>query len=371
MGNCPACGAEAPADAAECPSCHLAVTLFGAVRDAAGPDGARDPVYMQTVGELIRSVDLTAPAAPGDSEARPGLLDRTRPRRAVAAGTDRPAREPSSLRPIDQMPGLPDPASSAERRRRIEEYRQIARRMGVDLGPLSDRLSVALLTDDESALEAIAREMFVHLAAAVAEEHETALVRRNEIAHFVPTPSADVELDAVRRSIAVGDLSGAHRRLAHVHDELTRLDEEWATGRILATECDLLVDTLRDLGGDPTPALGPLEAGRKNLGSGQREAAERLLARAAVALWSLLEPRFFEELKRLRDRMIAARAAGADIGGAVGDLRGIAVELKARNFAGAIGAYRQLRAFVDRTEGPSAEPVLDAVAASVRPAPSA
>ncbi|HTW55887.1 MAG TPA: zinc ribbon domain-containing protein [Thermoplasmata archaeon] len=371
MAVCPACGAEAPPDATECGTCHLAVALFGAVRDAAGADGAQDPVYMQTVGELIRSVDLTAPAQPGDSEARPGLLDRGRPRRPPAGGSDRPAREPSALRPIDQMPGLPDPPSTAERRRRIDEYRLIARRMGVDLGPLSDRLSAALLTDDEPTLEAIAREMFVHLAAAVAEEYETVLVRRNELAHLVPTPSVDVELDAVRRSIAVGDLAGAHRRLAHVQDELTRLDEEWATGRILATECDLLADTLRDLGGDPAPALGPLEAGRKSLGTGQRESAERLLARAAVALWSLLEPRFFEELKRLRDRMIAARAAGADIGAAVGDLRGIAVELKARNFAGAIAAYRQLRAFVDRVEAPAVEPALDAVVAPVRPAPSA
>lgn len=368
MGNCPACGAEVPDGGADCPSCHLAHGLFEAVREAAGGAGTDDPLFLQTVGELLQSVDITTPVSPGEPPARPELLAPARGRVPPPAGSDRAARAPSPVGPIEQMPGLPTPAVGEEQRRRVEEYRQIARRMGVDLGPLTERMSAALLTDDAASLEVVAREMFVHLAAAVAEEYETVLVRRNELARLVPTPSADVELEAVRRAIAVGDLAGAHRRLAHVHDELVRLDEEWATGRILATECDLLADTLRELGGDPTPALGPLEAGRQNLGTGQREAAERLLARAAVALWSLLEPRFFDALRQLRDRMVVARATGADIAPAVGDLRGIAVELKARNFAGAIGSYRQLRDFVDQTGPATAAPTGAPASPSAPPA---
>jgi hypothetical protein len=232
-------------------------------------------------------------------------------------------------------------------------------------------LSPALLSNDEPTLRGIARDRFVRLASALAEGYEEALARRNDIARLVPVPTADGELAAVRRGIADGDLGEAERRLRRAQEELTRLEEEWAAGRILATECDLLAETLRDLGGDPAPALGPLEEGRRNLGSGHREIAERLLARAAMALWSLLEPRFFEDLKRQRDRLVSVRNAGVDIAPAVVELRGVAAELKARNFAGAVGAYRQLKAFIERIEPLGAEGAGEPTVDLTRPDPSA
>jgi len=214
--------------------------------------------------------------------------------------------------------------------------------------------------------------MFVHLVSHLAEEFESTLAQRNEIAQLVPTPSADVELDAIRESIRLGDLAGALRRLTHVRDELLRVEEEWEVGKILVTECDLLVQTIRELGGDPAPAQGPLEEGRRFLTKGRKPEAEQLLARAAVALWTVLEPRFFEELRRLRDRLNDARSSGADISPAVVDLRGVATELRQRNFVGTLTAYRRLRAFTDRiTPLGASDGGAGVVTAGVRSDPSA
>jgi hypothetical protein len=372
MVACPACGTEVSVGLGDCPTCRLSVDLFGAVREAAGPEGRNDPVFMQTVGELLRSVDLTsAPASSPDEEAPTPLLDRGGTRRRLGAPADRAARSPSAVAPLEELPALPPRVESEGLRRRLEEYRQLGRRIGVDLGGLTDRAGPAALVGDDTSLEAIVREMFVHLASALAEEYERTLSRRNELAQLVPTTSADVEFGAVRSALAVGDLAGAYRRLDHVREELGRLEEEWATGRILATECDLLAETLRELGGDPAPALGPLQEGRKQLGAGNREAAERLLARTAIALWSLLKPRFMEHLKRLRDRIVEARSAGLEIGPAVAEFRTVTLELKARNFVGAIGAYRHLKAYVEGAEPVPTEGSLESISDTARPAPSA
>jgi hypothetical protein len=242
----------------------------------------------------------------------------------------------------------------------------------VDFTDFEARSKAAGLSDDASSLEVLAREMFVHLVSRLAEEFEATLAQRNEVAQRAPTPSADVELDAIRESIRLGDLAGALRRLAHVRDELGRVEEDWEVGRILLTECDLLVQTIRELGGDPGPAQGPLEEGRKRLTEGRRAEAEKLLARAAVALWTVTEPRFFEDLRRIRDRLNEGRIAGADIAPAVTDLRDVATELRQRNFVGMLVAYRRLRAFTERlTPLGSTEVGENAVGPEVRSGPSA
>jgi hypothetical protein len=349
MLTCPACASEVPESDTACPACHLAVTLFAPVREAAGPDAATDPVFLQTIAELIRSVDLP-PGPPAPAETTEAAISRNGRFPSLGPSvppSDRPQREPSELAALGQFPALPAPSTESELKRRASEYLLLGRRLGLDFNDFSTRLGAATLTDDMDSLAAIVREMFIHLAGALAEAYENELGFRNEIAQQVPTPSADVEFEAIRGALRVGDLGGAHRRIAHVRDELARIEEEWAACRILLTECDLLSETIHELGGDPTPALGPLEEGRRNLASGQRERAERLLARSAVALWSLLEPLFFEDLKRLRDRLSEARAAGAEIGGAVDDLRAVALQLKQRNFGGTIVAYRRLRSFAD------------------------
>lgn len=376
MAACPACGAEVGDDVAECPRCHLGRTLFSAVRDAAASESAPDPAYLRTIGELLASVDLETPATqvpPPTPAPAQGLLSRparfpSLPEAPPAAPA--PTREVSPIAPLRDLPALPAAATSRELKRRLEEYFQLGRRLGLDFTDFESRSSSAALADDVNSLEVLVREMFVHLASAVTEEYESVLARRNEIAQLVPTPSADVELNAVQRAIAVGDLGGAQRRLVHVRDELSRVEEGWEVGRILVTECELLVRTIRDLGGDPSAGIGPLDQGRRALGAGRRPEAERLLARAAVALWTLLEPRFFDDLKRLRDRLVEVRSAGADVAPAVVELRTVAAELRQRNFVGTVLAYRRLKAFVERAAPPETAGAPD-LSGALRSSPSA
>ncbi|MGA7476106.1 MAG: hypothetical protein WBW47_02670 [Thermoplasmata archaeon] len=350
MPACPACGWEVASEAPQCPKCHLSVMLFDAVREAVGSSSDRDPTYVRTIGELLATIDLAKPTAPPAVSSQ-GLLSRpSRTSRSTASGPPPAARKPAAkaIAPLRDLPKLPEAKTDAELRRRVQEYFELGRRLGVDFTDFEARSSAASVSGDGSSLEVLAREMFVHLVSSLSEEFETTLAQRNEISQLVPTPSADVELDAVRESIRLGDLAGALRRMNHVRDELLRVEEEWEVGRILLTECDLLVQTIRELGGDPAPAQGPLEEGRAFLSKGRRSDAEKLLARAAVALWTVLEPRFFEELRRIRDRMNDARNGGADIAPAVTDLREVATELRQRNFVGVLTAYHRLKAFADQ-----------------------
>ncbi len=353
--RCPACGALVASGESECPSCHLAADLFQPVREAAGDVAAADPAYVRTMAELLATVDLSQPVSPAAEPAR-GLL--SRPPRFPALGVAEAAPPPKVpaggelLSPLRNLPALPAPPTAVEMRRRIEEYFAIGRRLGLDFTDFEARANAARLVDDTASMEVLSREMFVHVSSALAEEYESALARRNELAQLVRTGSADVELAAIQRAVATGDLVGAQRRLAHVRDELGRVEEEWQVGRILVTECELLAATVRELGGDPTPALGPLEEGRRLIARGQRKAGEDLLARAAVAVWTVLQPRFLEDLHRMRDRLSEFRGSGVEVAPALAELRIVAVALRERNFAEAIVAYRRLRAFVDRTSVP-------------------
>lgn len=369
---CPACGSEVPAGSPQCPQCHLSVTLFAAVREAAGSSPDHDPAYVRTIGELLASIDLTP--RPTESVGPPHGLLSTPPRPLLASFPPQPAakRSVKAISPLRELPELPAAKSDSQLRHRLQEYFELGRRLGSDFTDFEARSHAATLADDTASLELLAREMFVHLVSELTEEYESTLAQRNGIAQLVPTPSADVELDAVRESIRLGDLSGALRRLSHVRDELLRVEEEWEVGRILVTECDLLVQTIRELGGDPTPAQGPLEEGRRFLSKGRRPEAESVLARATVALWTVLEPRFFEDLRRVRDRLNDARASGADISPAVTDLRDVATELRQRNFVGMLVAYRRLRAFSDRvTPLGSPDGSVGGLASAVRSDPSA
>lgn len=366
MATCPACGIEAVAVDGECPRCHLSAALFDTVREAAGPGGESDPAYLRTIGELIATVDLAgpAPAATETPRSPPGTA------RPFVSPPEPPAPSPPARAapPMETVLDFPPaPTSSvplADLQRRFGEYFQLGRRLGLDFTDFESRAHSASLVDDVDSLDLLAREMFVHLSSAIAEEFESAMARRNELAQLIPTASADVELTAVRRAIGVGDLGGAQRRLSHVRDALTRAEEEWEVGRILVTEGELMVTTIRELGGDPAPAAGPLEEGRRLFVEGRRTEAERVLARAAVALWSVLQPRLLAELRRLRDRMLEQRSSGLDIEPGVHELRGVSVELQKRNFVGTIVAYRRLRSAVDRT-APSG---LESVGGSETPA---
>ncbi|HXW67687.1 MAG TPA: hypothetical protein VEL82_07430 [Thermoplasmata archaeon] len=347
MATCPACGAETDG-AADCPDCHLSAALFDAVREAAGPNATSDATYLRTIGELLGTLD------PGAAGIAPTGSDR-----AAGPGASRgvvvDARVTGATRsspPISaslELPAVPTvPSAVTELKRRVGDYFELGRRLGLDFTDFSSRANSAALVDDVDSLEVLAREMFVHLSSSIAEEYEACLARRNELAQTVRTPSADVELTAVRRAIGVGDLAGAQRRLAHVRDALARIEEEWEVGRILVTEGEMMSEAIRDLGGDPSPAAGPIEEGRRLFARGRRADAERVLARAAIALWTVLEPRLMADLKRLRDRMVEERAAGLDIDPALRELKALSIELSHRNFAGTVIAYRRLRSTVER-----------------------
>jgi hypothetical protein len=339
-----------------CPKCHLSHALFNAVREAAGPLAGADPVSLQTIGEILAAVDLVTPAEPTGTHALLAHSPRLPALRSVEPpAAPEPPRESTPLGELRDLPGLPAGRTEEELDRKIEDYFHLGRRLGLDFTEFESRHNAADLVEDRTVLEAVAREMFVHLVSALAEEFEGVVARRNELAAFVPTPSADVEIDAIRRSMAQGDLAGAQRRLAHVRDEMQRAEEEWEVGKILVTEAELLATTVRELGGDPNPALGPLEEGRKMVRAGRRTEGERLLARGAVALWTVLEPLLVEDLRRLKDRLGELRSAGLDIRPAVEELRVVMTELRQRNFVGTIIAYRRARAFVEQNRVPGEE----------------
>jgi hypothetical protein len=374
VATCPACGIESSAESGDCPRCHLSAALFEPVREAAGVTGEGDPAYLRTIGELLATVDLEKSPAPAAGPPT-GLL--TRPARsaglAEAPPPSLPTRSAPALAPgLDLPPAPPSASEFSEVRRRIQEYLQVGRRLGLDFTNYQSRASAAVVAADDDSLEILAREMFVHLSSSIVEEYESLLARRNELAQLVPTSSADVEITAVRKAIGVGDLAGAARRLEHVRDELASIEQQWEVGRILVTEADLMVTTIRELGGDPSPAAGPLEEGRKLFAEGHRADSERVLARAAVALWTVLQPRLLADLRRLRDRLLEARSAGLDIAAGIADLRAVATELRQRNFVGTIVAYRRLRGFVDRVAAPGAEGPLPAeLGAELRTSPPA
>ena len=69
--------------------------------------------------------------------------------------------------------------------------------------------------------------------------------------------------------------------------------------------------------------------------------------------------------------MTEARQSGVDIAPGVEDLRELATELRQRNFAGMLMAYRRLRAFADRLAPPeSVGGGIAELAAPVRSGPS-
>ncbi len=351
MATCPACGIDSADGSGECSRCHLSVSLFDAVREAAGSSDDADPAYLRTIGELLATVEL-GKTVDLPSEPAKGLLSRPAATAELAevgsAGFAAPRTAPPIDAKIDLPPVPPYSAALPEIQHRVQEYFLVGRRLGLDFTDFESRAGAAVLVGDFDSLEVLQREMFVHLSSSVAEEYESLLAHRNEVAQRLPTTSADVELTAVRRAIGVGDLGGAVRRLAHVRDELTKIEQQWEVDRILVTEGDLMVTTIRELGGDPAPAAGPLEEGRRLFAEGHRTDSERVLAQATVALWTLLQPRLLADLRRLRDRMIEERAAGLDIEPAVRELRSVSLELRRRNFVGTIISYRRLRSAIDR-----------------------
>jgi hypothetical protein len=106
-----------------------------------------------------------------------------------------------------------------------------------------------------------------------------------------------------------------------------------------------------------------LEEGRRMARSGGREDAEPVLAKATLALWSVLNPPFSVELRRLKDALLARRATGGPVDAAVEQFRELTGHLGRRNFGATIECYRRLRDLVDAPgAGPTAIPATPDVA---------
>jgi hypothetical protein len=355
--ECPVCGFQNPEDAVECGRCRLAAGLFEPVRSAvdASPD---DPRYADQVRDVLLAVESEGggpPSTPGGPRASelarllsPARFPSTRP-----VGLPVPTAGASKLRPLTELPALPalPPGEpTARMRQQIDEYLALMRRQGLDAEPFHERVRAAVATGDREAFERLNREMFVHLASVLGDEFERDLARRHDLADFVAEDIPDAELVAARDALVLGDLAGAQTRLKRAGDTLASLEEEWTTVRILLLEATLLAETVRELGGDPTPALGPLDEGRRRaLEVGRRE-AEPVLARAVLALWHVLRPRFARRLAELGTRAERAASRGVDraeFDAARGDL---ASDLERHNFGAAVLAYRRTRDAVERME---------------------
>ena len=351
MPVCPACGFASTDDGPACARCGLSVELFVPVREAAGlPES--DPEFGRAVQEILDAVGGGG-STPAESASPPRLAQPFRFPMLASARPEPASGEEDALRPILGLPELPPAKELPVVRRQVEEYLQIARRQGLDTTDFVDRARSAAAGGDAGSFEALGRELFIHIAGSITEEFESLAARRNELARIAPTSGPDVEFESCRSSLALGDVGGAQRRLRHLDDTLTRLEEEWTPTMILIDQAEALAETTRELGGDPSPALGPLREGRRLAKSGDRAAAEPLLARAGLALWSVLEPTFLAELSQLKDRLLAARGAGRDVESALVELRSIAPNLRRRSFLAVIDSYRRLR---DLTGTPGAPP---------------
>ncbi|MCI4319426.1 MAG: hypothetical protein L3K23_04735 [Thermoplasmata archaeon] len=365
MASCPACGESTDPGEVACPRCHLAVELFEVVREAAAGEGS-DRRSAETVRELLLAagVDDPPPATSGDSPAPAAQLGQSGSFPAPTSWPDRPRPTPGAAR-VPLLPALPTAGEIPVLKRQIDEYLGLGRRQGLDFTEFHRRAREALVTDDRRELEALSRDLFVHLAAALVEELQSVGARRNELQGLVATSTPDAELEGCRAALGVGDLAGAHRRLRHLEEELTRLEDEWATVQILVAECDLIAGVVRELGGDPAPALGPLEVGRSLAREGRREEAEPILARAAAALWSVASPMIVTDLRRLASEVGRQRASAVETGPAVEELREFAGALRRRNYGAAVQAYRRLR---DRVGPVPASPAPSNNAGPVGPA---
>ncbi|MCI4367632.1 MAG: hypothetical protein L3K08_07765 [Thermoplasmata archaeon] len=368
MPACPACGSEVVADATECPRCHLAIHLFEAVREAIGVPQS-DPRYSDEVHELLRAVESDQSPGATPLAAGPGSMAYPARFPAIASPGGSKAPDGPVPPPLDAIPSLPALPSGgvAGLRRQIDGYLQIARSLGLDLANAPERTREAIQVDDRSSLEQISRDLFVRIAAALSEEYESAVVQRNALTNLVGTKSQDEELLEARESLLGGDVQSAYGDLSAIREQLRQLEEHWETVKILVVECDLLADTIRELGGDAGPAWGPYEEGCRLAREGVRDEAEPVLAGAALALWTVLYPKFGPELRRIKDAMLAQRTAGMDVRLEIALLRELANHLHRRNFGSTIATYRRLRDSV-AASGPAAPTAVPASAvAGTRP----
>ena len=343
MVNCPVCGDENAPEALNCRSCQLATTLFEPVREAAGPNPG-DSKDTQAIAEILAAVGAEPEELDQPLPATGSIVLLTSQARFPAlqpAQASPPARSLAASLPV--LPALLPGSGISLIQRQVEELLQVGRREGLDLKEADQRMLSALQGEDRAGLDELRRSLFVQVAAAVAEDLEIQSARRNEITALVPTGSIDAELGSGRTSFATGDLSGAVRRARQASDGLSTLEERWATCQILTAEADLMVETIRELGGDPGPAIGPLSEGRRLARAGASDRAERVLAGANQALWGLLSPQLTASLQGIREQLHDRPPQSEEIEPVIRELRQLGALIRRRNFGAAVSTYRRLR----------------------------
>jgi hypothetical protein len=353
MVQCPVCGEENPPEASNCTSCQLSTSLFEPVREAAGST-VDDSDYARAIAEILAVVGPEPePSESGAAAASSGTV--------VTAQARFPALSAARLLPAPTVraPTLPDlpvlaPGSGLSLvQRQVEELLQAGRREGLDLKDSDRRMLLALKDENRAALDEVRRSLFVQVAASIAEDLEIQSGRRNELAALVPTASIDAELNSARVAFATGDITGTIRRLRQASDGLSALEDRWTTCQILTTEADLMTEVLRELGQDPSPALGPLTEGRRLARTGNADRAEKVLAGANRALWGLLVPQINASLQAIRAQLHGRPATDQEIEPVVRELRQLAALIRRRNLGAAVTTYRRLRTAVAALSAPA------------------
>lgn len=303
MAQCPVCGAENPPEASNCLSCQLATTLFEPVREAAGST-TDDSDYARAIAEILAVVGPgTEDSTAGSSESNYVATLTAQPRFPALSEPKAPAVATARDLTVPRLPTLPPGSGLALVQRQVEDLVQVGRREGLDLKDADERMFRALKDENLPGLDEVRRALFVRVAGSVVEDLEVQTARRNELAPLVTTATIDTELGSARSAFTTGDLSGTVRRLRQAADGLSALEERWATSQILTAEADLMIETLRELGRDPGPALGPLAEGRRLARAGDSDRAEHVLAGANRALWGLLVPQLNESLQAIRTQL--------------------------------------------------------------------
>jgi len=353
MVECPVCGEDNPPEASNCKSCQLSTNLFEPVREAAGTT-VDDSDYARAIAEILAVVgpgsELSEPSLsqPGSAAM---LTAQARFPALSAARTIPPATVQGASLPT--LPVLAPGSGLPLVQRQVEELVQVGRREGLDLKETEQRMFSALREENRAALDELRRSLFVQVAASVAEDLEIQAGRRNELAALVPTATIDTELASARTSFAIGDLSGTVRRLRQASDGLSALEDRWATCQVLTTEADLMIETLRELGQDPGPALGPLSEGRRLARAGDPDRAEHVLAGANRALWGLLVPQMNGSLQAIRSQLHGRRSTDEEIEPVVRELRQLAAMIRRRNLGAAVTTYRRLRTAATALSAPA------------------
>jgi hypothetical protein len=333
MPVCPACDADNLPGSPACRKCGLSTELFEPIRSAVGlPRGS--PQYEAQVRALIEAMGDLAVAPPASDEARitpTGRFPTTSEGSGVVPGLsihDLPKRAPST-------------GGTAELRGEIAALRRLDLGWGAEEPGADERARSIVERNDPGELDRFAGELFVRVAARLTDRYGAELGRRAELAQFLPVPEVDALLAEARAALAGGRLDLADQRLRTAAEALERLEEEWGTTEVLLKAALDLEATIRELGGDPAAAMGPVEEARRRIRALDRTGAEPLLAHSTVGLWTILNPLLEKDLARRIEEVRLHQAAGTNVEAVVADLKEFASQVKQSNFSAAVAFYRR------------------------------